>query len=84
VRGWVSSPYVGIATGADFPDAVGGGAVAGAMGGVLVLTRPRQLSGPARAFMGKRGEAGAPVRVFGGPPTISDAVVLELRSVPLL
>ncbi|MDO8942018.1 MAG: cell wall-binding repeat-containing protein, partial [Desulfobacterales bacterium] len=44
---WGTAGYVGIATGTDFPDALGGGAVCGSRGGVLLLTDPKNLSAPA-------------------------------------
>lgn len=83
-HGWATGSFAVVATGADFPDAVGGGPVAGAMGGVLLLTRPAQLPESTRAFIQKHGKAGAPLRVFGGTPTVSEEVPTALRSIPLL
>ena len=39
-QGWASWKYVGLATGADFPDGLAGGVVAGEHGGVLLLSNP--------------------------------------------
>ena len=82
--GWTTGPYIGVATGTNFPDAIGGGAVAGAMGGVLVLTRPAHLPGETRAFVRARGQADAPAIVFGGPTAVGETVLAELRAIPLL
>jgi len=43
-QGWGDYSYVGLATGLNYPDALGGGPVAGGRNGVLLLTRPDVLS----------------------------------------
>lgn len=83
-RGLATGAYIGVATGGDFPDALAGGAVAGANTGVLLLTRPGTLSPGVRAFVTARGGAGAPVRVFGGTAAVSEGVRAALAAIPLL
>jgi len=83
-RGLATGTYIGVATGDDFPDALAGGAVAGANTGVLLLTRPGTLSPGSRAFVSAHGSAGAPVRVFGGTSAVSDSVRAALAAIPLL
>ncbi len=38
--GYASKMFVGVATGLNFPDALGGGAACGSKSGVLLLTNP--------------------------------------------
>jgi putative cell wall-binding protein len=43
-RGWATWQFVGVATGEDFPDALGGGVAAGKMGGLVLLTQTASAS----------------------------------------
>jgi hypothetical protein len=83
-QAWSFDSYVGVATGSDFPDALGGGVVAGANGGTLVLTGPTVLPAETRAFLEESGHAGTPVRVFGGIAVISDAILQQLAAIPVI
>ncbi len=83
-QGWVAGPHIGIATGADYPDALCGGAAAGARDGVVALTVPDALSAEARALVETRSRAGAPVHVYGGASAVGSVVVTRLRQIPLL
>ncbi|MDZ4167477.1 MAG: S8 family serine peptidase [Coriobacteriia bacterium] len=83
-EGWADGVYAGVATGVDYPDALSGGAAAGAHGGVMILTAPTSLSAEAGAYIRDHIGAGGPVRVFGGTAAVSAGVVTELRAIPLL
>lgn len=43
-QGWATWQFVGVATGEDFPDALGGGVAAGKMGGLVLLTQTAPAS----------------------------------------
>lgn len=83
-HGWALAPYIGVATGVAFPDALAGGAAAGASGGVVVLTPVRTLGAEARGVVAAHGRYRAPVRVFGGTSAVGTAVVTGLKQVPVL
>lgn len=72
-QGWVTPTWVGVATGADFPDALAGGVGCGRMGGVLLLTAPQALSAPTASALRALGPAGR-IAVLGGPHAVSGAV----------
>ncbi|PKQ37075.1 MAG: hypothetical protein CVT59_09825 [Actinobacteria bacterium HGW-Actinobacteria-1] len=72
--GFGSYRYVGIATGSNFPDALGGGIATGAEGGVLLLTRPDVLSTPTAGLMTANKPSLRWVRVFGSTKAVSTAV----------
>ena len=67
-----------VATGANFPDALAGGAVAGRDDGPVLLTRPTSLSEATRQEL-SRLRPGR-IIVLGGPGVVGDAVVAELRA----
>ncbi len=73
-NGYVGRRFIGIATGTNFPDALGGGAACGANNGVLLLTNPTALSGPAESFITKYGTAYTQVQIFGSTKAVTDAV----------
>jgi putative cell wall-binding protein len=75
---WGSAAYVGVATGLNFPDALGGGAVCGARGGVMLLTAPTSLSTPASDFIGAHAQEVVETEVYGGSNVVSDVVKLQL------
>ncbi|MDI6712820.1 MAG: cell wall-binding repeat-containing protein [Anaerosomatales bacterium] len=71
----VASPaFVALATGTNFPDALAGGALAGAESGVLVLTPPGALSPYAAGFLSGAKESVEACRLLGGAGALSDAV----------
>lgn len=79
---WASAVWseVGIATGANFPDALSGGAAMGRRGGVLLLTESATLSAPTEAKIEQKAAAGTRVLVFGGAAAVSDPVVDSIRA----
>jgi len=77
---WASNEQVGIATGADFPDALGGGAVIGSQGGVLLMTQPTVLAPPTAAYLGVAKADVVDVNIFGGAKAVSDAVKSAITS----
>nr|MDA3936605.1 cell wall-binding repeat-containing protein [Actinomycetota bacterium] len=73
--GWGTSAFVGLATGLNFPDALGGGAVCGSTGGVLLLTSGTSLSAEAGSFLSDYSGGILEIRVFGGTGVVTDAVM---------
>lgn len=73
-RLWGDWSFVGIATGRNFPDALGGGAAAGAHGGMLLLTAPDSLSQVTQTALETHADVVEEVQVFGGPAAVHDAV----------
>lgn len=71
---WASPAFIGVATGARFPDALGGGAAAGSQGGVLLLTPTDSLAGPVSDFIAAHKGDIVQVQVYGGPGAVSDDV----------
>lgn len=65
-----------VATGADFPDALAAGAVAGVDGAPVLLATRDRLTDPTRAAVADADPA--IVRLLGGPAALSDAVEREL------
>jgi putative cell wall-binding protein len=78
---WAVPDWTGLASGADFPDAVAGGAAIGAQGGVLVLTRPATLSSQAHAMLSESDADGLldHVTIFGGTVAIAAPVETSVR-----
>jgi len=72
--GYSGKGFVGVATGTNFPDALGGGAACGAHRGVLLLTSPTALSEPAEKFLTQYGNKYTQVQVFGSSAAVSDGV----------
>ena len=66
--------YVGIATGTGFADALGGGAAAGANGGVLLLTKPIELSSATKTVLQANMALIDGIHVFGGDSAVTKAV----------
>jgi len=69
-------PVAYLATGADFPDALGGGAAAGALGGPVLLTGPDALPAATAAELARLRPAR--IVVVGGAAAVSDAVLDEV------
>jgi putative cell wall-binding protein len=65
-----------IATGANWPDALGGSALVGAVSGPLLLTRPEALPGAVRAEIERLGATKA--YILGGTRAVGPAVEQEL------
>ncbi|MHB1341723.1 MAG: cell wall-binding repeat-containing protein [Coriobacteriia bacterium] len=70
-EGWGDWNYVGIATGMDFPDAVGGGVATGAQGGMLLMTSPTALSPATMAAIEAHADGIGSVEIFGGTSAVS-------------
>jgi len=79
-QGWARWQYVGIATGMNFPDALGGGVGMGAVSGLVLLTRPDTLSGPTDAALKAHLPDIRRVEIFGGPTTVSTRVQNAIRA----
>jgi putative cell wall-binding protein len=80
VLGSVPVPRVLVATGRNFPDALGGGAAAGAVGGVVVLSDNATLPQPVLDYVTQKQQDGAFVTTVGGPaapsyPAADQAIV---------
>ncbi|MCL2504202.1 MAG: cell wall-binding repeat-containing protein, partial [Coriobacteriia bacterium] len=73
--------FIGVATGSNFPDALAGGAAAGARGGILVLTAPGALSANWEAYLpGAYAGARPDIQLYGGANVLSDAVMNTLKT----
>lgn len=68
-----------LATGSNFPDALAGGAAAGALGGPMVLTAPTALPNAVSAELSRL----APRRavILGSAGVVADAVVASMREI---
>lgn len=74
-RDWASFDYVGLVTGWNFPDALGGGVNVGKNGGVLLLSKPLYLNGaPYRAIRGQN----AVTKLYGSNRAISGCVIGDI------
>ncbi|WP_291050542.1 cell wall-binding repeat-containing protein [Herbiconiux sp.] len=73
-----TAPVVYVATGLNYPDALGAGAAASNAGGPLLLTTPAALPAGVKAEI-KRLDPDQIV-VVGGPNSVSDAVFTELKA----
>lgn len=65
---------VAIATGTNFPDALGGGVLQGKTGSVMLLTDPKALSTPTRTALVAHAAGIYEVRYFGSVSAVSQAV----------
>lgn len=77
---WGSAAYVGVATGLNFPDALGGGAVCGSQGGVMLLTAPATLSKPASDFIKAHAADVLKTEVYGGKTVVYDVVKTQINA----
>lgn len=80
-RYWVTPGFVGFATGTDFPDALGGGAVCGTRGGVLLMTASTALSDAPAAFLRSHKGGVVATQVFGGDTAISPTVKAQIDAI---
>jgi putative cell wall-binding protein len=74
LSGWGDYSYVGVATGLNFPDALGGGPVVAQHGGVMLLTRPTALSAPVSEAITANKSTIDMVDIYGSAATVTDAV----------
>lgn len=77
---WTSWGFVGIATGLNFPDALGGGIGAGELGGVLLLTTPTTLAPECGSALSANKADVLDVQVFGGPTAVTDGVLAAIEA----
>jgi len=80
-QGLATYNFVGIATGYNFPDALGGGAAAGAYGGVLLLTRVDSLAPETRAILEDKKALIDEVHIFGGVGAVNDTVYNSIATI---
>jgi putative cell wall-binding protein/Tol biopolymer transport system component len=71
---------VALTTGADYPDALAGGAASGTLGSVMLLTRPGALPAEVGAGLHVERSVIATVRVFGRDGAVSETVVTQART----
>jgi len=77
---WAENTYIGVATGVNFPDALGGGAAAGSKGGVILLTRTDVLPTPTSGYLQTyKAEVLSP-KVYGGTLAVTDSVKAAIDS----
>jgi|GEM_PF-1303863 len=76
---WGTGSFIGVATGANFPDALAGGVGCGMMNGALVLTSPKALNPYAKTFIQDNAIFDTDARVFGGTGVVSEAVLSEIE-----
>ncbi|MHB1341261.1 MAG: cell wall-binding repeat-containing protein [Coriobacteriia bacterium] len=74
VKRWIDADTIGVATGANFPDALGGGAAIGNYGGGLLLVGPTALPTSVGNWLSTNKYNVGRVDVFGGPDVVSDGV----------
>jgi len=73
-RGWTCNSVVGVATGQNFPDALGGGAAAGARNGAILLTRSTSLPSNTAATLFELTPTLSRVEIFGGSGAVCNTV----------
>lgn len=78
---WGDNAVVGIATGREFADALGGGAAIGAQGGVLLTTEVTVLPGATQTYLQAAADEVIDVRVFGGTGAVTNAVKSAIEKV---
>lgn len=72
---WTTPEAVGVASGANFPDALGGGAAMGALHGALILTEPATLGSASTQALARCAPTANDVRVFGGIAAVTPSVM---------
>ena len=65
---------VGIATGYDFPDALAGGALAGSVGGPLLLTGPTAIPTETADYLRNASGSVSDAIMFGGPAVLDEGL----------
>jgi len=81
LAGWATWNYVGLTTGTNFPDALGGGAATGANGGVMLLTAPTALSPATQAALSANADLIDLVNLFGGTAAVSGDVLDAVQAI---
>jgi putative cell wall-binding protein len=71
---------VGLASGLNFPDALGGGAAMGLLGGPLLLTDPNALSPPTHGYLTANASTVLDAFVFGGPGAVGEPAASSANS----
>jgi len=77
---WADNATVGIATGREFADALGGGAPIGAQGGVLLTTEVTVLPAATKTYLQNSAEDTADLRIFGSTGAVTDAVKAAIEA----
>lgn len=77
-QAWLDLDTLGIATGLDFPDALGGGAALGSYGSPILLTDPSALPETVEDRISEERYEIGRVDIFGGTGVVSDAVETAL------
>ncbi len=72
--------FIGVASGANYPDALAGGVATGYNGGALVLTPPTSLSTAARGTLQRSGLYVVDMQVFGGTSAVSGSTLSAAKS----
>lgn len=80
-RGWSDASVIGVTTGEDFPDALGGGAAAGSSGGLVLLTKPGSLSSDAASVLQGCTDDLSRVQVYGGEGAVRAAAYEAIRRI---
>jgi len=80
-KGWNDYGFVGVATGANYPDALAGGVGCGRMGGVLLLTQPTKLAPATSGAIVNNSATIDRVAVFGSGSAVSGAVYTAIDNV---
>ena len=73
-QNWCSPERVGIATGLNFPDALGGGVAMGACGGELLLVKQTSLPPATQSFLELNAAHTMYCDIFGGPDAVAQGV----------
>ncbi len=81
--GLASYNTIGIATGTVFADALCGGVAIGSRGGVILLTRPNELSGETEAAIGASAHLINEVQVYGGEVAVTAVVMQRIGQILL-
>ncbi len=71
---WIDLDTLGLATGANFPDALGGGAALASYGSPVLLVKQNEVPASVEAFLGQREWEIGRLDVFGGTTVVSDGV----------
>lgn len=78
---WVDLDAVGIATGLNFPDALGGGAALGYYGSPLLLTKQTSLPASVDTVLTDHAAEIGRVDIFGGDDVVSDGVRTSIEGI---
>ena len=76
-----SPTVVGVATGANFPDALAGGAYMGMIGGPVLLTTPNTLHSAPSLYIAQNASTLTQAYLFGGTATLFPLVATQTSTV---